>query len=293
MNAYLKSPLNYVGGKHKLLPQLLPCFPTEIGTFVDLFAGGCNVGINVTARTVVCRDISHKVIEIYRVLQDQPVADSLAWIDGRIAEFELSSANEAGYLRFRAAYNSDPKPLDLYALLCFAFNNQLRFNNSLQFNGPFGRDRSHFTHSMRSNLVRFVQHIQAHTFVFQPAEFQTLDLAGLTPSDLIYCDPPYLISTGSYNDGNRGFKDWDEAQEATLLTLLDQANSLGLRFTLSNVLEHKGQANRLLQTWATKYRVTTLRSDYSNCNYHAKDRHAPTHEVVVTNYDRPPAWQPF
>ena len=33
----IKSPLNYEGGKFKLLPQILPLFPREIGKFIDLF----------------------------------------------------------------------------------------------------------------------------------------------------------------------------------------------------------------------------------------------------------------
>jgi site-specific DNA-adenine methylase len=39
-NPYIKSPLNYVGGKFKLLPEIIPLFPTSINTFVDLFGGG-------------------------------------------------------------------------------------------------------------------------------------------------------------------------------------------------------------------------------------------------------------
>lgn len=37
---YVKSPLNYTGGKYKLLPQLLELLPKQVNTFVDLFAGG-------------------------------------------------------------------------------------------------------------------------------------------------------------------------------------------------------------------------------------------------------------
>ena len=50
MEKYIKSPLNYVGGKYKLLDQIIPLFPSDIDTFVDLFAGGFNVGINVKAK---------------------------------------------------------------------------------------------------------------------------------------------------------------------------------------------------------------------------------------------------
>ena len=49
----IKSPLNYVGGKYKLLPQILPLFPDNINTFVDLFGGGFNVGINVKANKII------------------------------------------------------------------------------------------------------------------------------------------------------------------------------------------------------------------------------------------------
>lgn len=49
---YIKSPLNYIGGKYKLLPQLIPFFPKEINVFVDLFCGGCNVGLNVNAKKI-------------------------------------------------------------------------------------------------------------------------------------------------------------------------------------------------------------------------------------------------
>lgn len=49
----IQSPLNYTGGKYKLLPQILPLFPKDINCFVDLFCGGCNVGINVCAKKYV------------------------------------------------------------------------------------------------------------------------------------------------------------------------------------------------------------------------------------------------
>lgn len=49
-NRYIKSPLNYTGGKYRLLDRILPAFPRDYCRFVDLFAGGFNVGINVDAR---------------------------------------------------------------------------------------------------------------------------------------------------------------------------------------------------------------------------------------------------
>ena len=55
-NRYIKSPLNYTGGKYRLLGQILPAFPREYSRFVDLFAGGFNVGINVDAPVIYAND---------------------------------------------------------------------------------------------------------------------------------------------------------------------------------------------------------------------------------------------
>ena len=52
----IASPLNYTGGKYKLLPQIFPLFPDNVNTFVDIFCGGCNVGINVNAQHIICND---------------------------------------------------------------------------------------------------------------------------------------------------------------------------------------------------------------------------------------------
>lgn len=41
---YIKSPFNYVGGKYKQLDQLIPLFPQNIDTFVDLMGGGIQCG---------------------------------------------------------------------------------------------------------------------------------------------------------------------------------------------------------------------------------------------------------
>lgn len=65
----IQSPLNYTGGKFKLLAQIFPLFPTNIDTFVDLFCGGCNVGINVKAAKHIYNDINFYLPRIYHELK--------------------------------------------------------------------------------------------------------------------------------------------------------------------------------------------------------------------------------
>lgn len=279
---HLKSPLNYIGGKYKLLPQILPLFPRNISTFVDLFAGGCNVGINVDANRVICNDINSKIIEMYKMFQETDTQDIITKIEDTIEQFGLSKENEKGFARFRDFYNQTKNPIDLYTLSCYSFNYQFRFNNNLEYNNPFGRDRSQFSENMKNNLLLFLEQIKTQNIIFTDNDFIKIKLDKLSSGDMVYCDPPYLITTGSYNDGNRGFKDWKEKQEIQLYELLDELHRKNINFALSNVLSHKGIKNEILLEWSRKYATIVLDYDYSNSSYNTK--RGDSVEVFITNY---------
>ena len=70
MSDYIKCPLRYTGNKYKLLSQILPLFPKNINTFVDLFAGSYTVGINVNANNYVCNDMITYLIEFFDFLKN-------------------------------------------------------------------------------------------------------------------------------------------------------------------------------------------------------------------------------
>lgn len=281
---FIKSPLNYIGGKYKLLPQIVPLFPKEIGTFVDLFAGGFNVAVNVTANKTICNDLNYLIVEMVRTLCYADIDLILRRIDEKIAEYGLSKENEAGYKAFRSFYNVNRNPIDLFTLSCYSFNYQFRFNNDLEYNNPFGRHRSQFSDVMRKNLILFMEEMKKKNLEFFARDFRQITLDELGSDDFIYCDPPYLITNGSYNDGNRGFNDWREAEENALYEYLDDANNRGIKFALSNMILHKGTENKILQNWAKKYNIHVINSDYSNCNYQIKNKTSETLEVLVTNY---------
>lgn len=284
MDSYIKSPMNYTGGKYKILNDIIPSFPSGIKNFVDLFAGGLNVGINVNADTIYANDQISYIIDLYKLFQDTSTDDLVASIKARIGEYQLSQENQEGYLKLRKKYNETGRALDLFVLTCYAFNHQIRFNSKHQFNTPFGKERSSFNPNIESNLIRFCDALHKKNIILSTGDFLDFDFSLLSRGDLVYCDPPYLITTGSYNDGKRGFKDWTLKEERELLALLDNLDRQGILFALSNVFRHKGLTNDVLIEWSKKYYVTHIEKSYTNCSYHFKDRAARTMEVLVTNY---------
>lgn len=280
--------MNYIGGKYKILPQILPLFPNNINNFVDLFCGGCNVGINVKANNVIFNDNLNYLINLYRKFQTTKTNHILDYVDKRISDLKLSITNNNGYLTLREQYNQNREPLDLFLLTAYSFNHQIRFNNKHEFNNPFGKERSCYNARMKSNLISFLDRLHNKSISFSCYNFDEFDFSFLDKNDFVYCDPPYLITTGTYNDGKRGFTGWSDKQEQKLLNILDILNSQHIKFALSNVLVHKGKENHILQKWVKDkgYSITHLNKDYSNSSYHTKDKNKnSTDEVLITNYN--------
>ena len=208
----VKCPLNYIGGKTKLLPQILPLFPKEINTFVDLFAGGFNVGINVDAKHYIYNDLQTEVKEMIEMFykhsyesMDETLHKIIETFNIPIKNIEQLSDEEKKekkekYLEIRNYYNSNKNPILLFLLVCYSFSNQIRFNSKGLFNMPYGK--RYYNSSIQKNLKEFSNSIKAFDIQFFSEDYRKwLDdnLQLLNEKDFIYLDPPYLISSAVYN----------------------------------------------------------------------------------------------
>lgn len=300
---YIASPLNYTGGKLKLLPQILPLFPKKIETFVDLFCGGCNVGVNVNAEKIFCNDSNEKLIEFFNYLKNTDYKAFFRQISKVIEDFHLSNTAENGYsfygcnssaglssynrehfLVLRENFNSLQTKdsyyfAKFYILIVYAFNNQIRFNSKGFYNLPVGK--RDFNKRMSEKLETFMSSIA--NIEFTSKDFREFKTEILTQNDFVYADPPYLITCASYNE----LDGWNENNEIDLLKMLDKLNERKLRFALSNVLSAKGKVNNILDSWLNKnpeYKCYHLNFDYKNSNYHKTERINKADEVLITNY---------
>lgn len=276
----IKSPLNYIGGKYRLLPQILPLFPEHINTFVDLFAGGLDVSLNVRANHIICNDINNYVIGLFTYFQQNSIDNILDDIHRVMNQYNLTKQNADGYYALRADYNATHSPLHLFLLVCFGFNHQFRYNGNGEFNNPFGRERSSYNSNIERNLRN--THARLRNMVLHAGNFKDFDTDFMEQGDFLYADPPYLISCGSYNDGKRGFEGWSVQDDIALFGKLDELDDRHVSFALSNVFRHKGDENTHLIEWANRYHVHYINADYGNSNYQAIA--GETIEVLITNY---------
>lgn len=299
---FVKSPLNYTGGKYKILDQLVDKFPKDVECFLDVFTGGANVGVNMDSKKITCIDKDEHLISLFHYLQKQEYYSLIKHLDNLIFEFGLSNTYEHGYefygcnsangvgkynkekfLDLRNEYNnSKEKRDDLFLLLLiYSFNNQIRFNSKGEFNLPVGK--RDFNASLRKKLQLFMDKLNSKEIEFISEDFREINIDDLCEKKtFLYLDPPYYLGTASYNE-NGG---WTEKDEMDLLTFLSVCNSKNIRFALSNVIEHKGKIHSMLLEWCLKngFNINYINCSYNNSNYHIKDKSLVTREVLITNY---------
>ena len=296
----LHSPLNYTGGKERILPFLLDLFPKDIDCFYDMFCGGLNVSLNVESKSVVANDINTRLMGIFRAVAEYDDFESLnerihviiranrlhsddgvaSLIDG--VDVNQRTVSAEGYASLRDSYNTTGDPVELLVLLFYSFSNQMRFNREFKFNMPIGKSCYNFKNMMELREVH--RTIRERGFRFTSGSFTDFDVSQFNKGDFVYCDPPYLITTATYNESNNDESGWNDDDERRLYAFLDSVNDAGVKFGLSNAVQTNGRTNKILNDWMGKYSVFHPDIRYSNANYHRKNKDGDTTvEVYVTN----------
>jgi len=304
-NELISSPLNYTGGKFRIISQIMKHFPNDIDTFVDLFCGGCNVGINVKCNKLILNDINKELIELFKVFKQNSFDYIFDEINNLIIHYGLSQSSVYGYIYYQSnssdglgdynrnqylklrddfnQYNKrdDKYYLMLYVLIVYSFNNQIRFNKKGKFNLPVGK--RDFNVKMQNKLLKFINRLHRLDSMLMSNDFLEFDISALSVNSFVYIDPPYLITLATYNEQNG----WTENHERNLLKFIDRLDSFGIKFALSNVIESKGISNDILKEWLSKrskYKLIDIESNYTNSSYQIKDKTIRSKEVLIINY---------
>lgn len=271
-----KSPLNYSGSKDKLLPQIIKELPKRIDTFVDVMGGAFNVGANILASNkVVYNENNPYVFGVVKWLLKNKKSKLIKDIEKVIKDFKLSKKGKKEYLELREYYNNiESKPVYLYVLHMYGFQNMIRFNNSLKFNTPIGV--AGYSNDIKERIFNFKSKTKNYELIND--SYTELKWDTYPKDTVFYFDPPYFITSASYNDGKRGMKGWNGDSEVELLSILTEINRLGYKFLLSNVLQHKDKTNHLLLEWIREHDFKIIDVGTTGWRY-AKN------EVLIKNYN--------
>lgn len=286
----IKSPINYMGSKRRLLPQLLPELQQEnIDTFFDLFAGAGNVSLNIKARYHIWNDLSTPLVQMFK---DLSTLNTLQFEALKIISLDLTNKDE--FLKLRSDYNSGyfecdfDKSISLYLLIIASFNGLPRFNRAFEYNMPYAnseRVNKRYLENKLKILGDFIKVIKNDPYRFTSKSYdKVINLNTVHDNDLVYMDPPYSLTTATYNDGKRGLN-WTEEDDVKLVNYFNDLTQAGIKTAMSNVLSHRGKVNTVLMEFIKAnpdLKVVHFNMDYSNSTYHTKS--GKSDEILIKNY---------
>lgn len=296
----VRSPLFYVGDKYKLMREIRSHFPQQVGRLIEPFVGGGSVFMNANAPVCLANDIDNYVIKLHNWLCGYKYKSEVLMneLTEMINHYKLSFSliredvpedlrkaypktyfakfNKSAYVALRQDFNNSGKSdiCKLYLLLIYGFNRMLRFNGKGDFNLPVGN--VDFNQNTKDAIENYLAVVSQRQIIFSCMDFRSF-LRGIDflNDDLVYLDPPYLITFSEYN------KLWNDEIERELLSLLDELNDRGVRFAISNVTHYKGRVNSIFLDWMEKYSVYPIKSNYISFNDNTIKKFR---EVLVTNY---------
>ncbi len=298
---YIKSPMVYQGNKFKLLDKILPLFPEDIKTFVDLFGGSGVVAINVEAEKIIYNEYNYRVQNIFSAMlfnNDYMIKNILEYSEKfnlkrnkRNDSKQTQEIYKQRYLDFRDFVNKNTglnialKGTLHFLLHIYSFHHLIRFNKKGEFNASYGYYAGDRTINIAIELLQILKFtiedklISTRNCSFD--EWVNKEIDKLKEGDFIYCDPPYLNTTAVYNE-NR-LTGWERKDEIKLLEVLDNLNDKGIKWGMSNTISGKeGQQNEILKEWMKKYQVNYFDKTYKVFGYSNKKNI----EVYITNYKK-------
>lgn len=137
-----------------------------------------------------------------------------------------------------------------------------------------------FNDKVLEKMISFSRAIKEKEFTFKTGQYFELS-SDIDHNTFVYLDPPYKLTTGSYNDGKRGFNGWNDDSERELFEFLNGLNNNNnIPFMLSYVIEHKGKTNENLISWinSNHYKIIELGDIIGISGSRRK-------EVLIVNYE--------
>lgn len=277
-----ESPLNYIGSKAKVIPFIRKYIKEE-RKFVDVFGGGLNVGINMNSDITYYNDINFIVKRLIESFKTYDTYEYIRYVKKIIEKFGLEKGNKDNYLLARNWYNNLPEENKdirmLFTIILYSYQQQIRFNGNFEYNNPAGI--RWFNDCILAKLISFSREVKRKDIRFISSDYINLENdIDFSKNSFLYLDPPYKLTTGSYNDGKRGFKGWNDMLEQELFDYIDSLTERNIPCMLSYVIEHKGEINTKVENWVQKkhYKCVQL-GDITGISG------KPRKEVLILNYE--------
>ena len=223
--------IKWVGGKTRLLPELLARMPDTFGRYYEPFAGGAALFFRLAPKRAVLADSNKDLVTLYSAIAGDPNAVI------RRLQHHREEHDEDHYYAMRAKWNEDhvswpaaERAATFIYLNKTCFNGLWRVNRSGAFNVPIGR----YTDPpfCVPDAVRAAATVLARAEL-RCADYQTA-IHDAKAGDFLYFDPPYDPVTPTANYTSYSADGFGPDDQHTLAQTAKALVDRGCKVMLSN-----------------------------------------------------------
>ncbi|HSU57436.1 MAG TPA: Dam family site-specific DNA-(adenine-N6)-methyltransferase [Candidatus Dormibacteraeota bacterium] len=203
LDASLRPPLKWAGGKRWLLPELAPLWkPFANRRMVEPFCGALSATLALVPRSALLNDSNPHVINFYSCLKSG--LSLTLWMENERELFYVHRKRFNELLATGSAATPEAAGL-FYYLNRTCYNGLCRFNRSGEFNVPFGRHKT----------INYIRDFTSYQRLFEKWQFTSTDFeqVPLEPGDFVYADPPFDVPFTQYSKEGFSWEDQVRAAE--------------------------------------------------------------------------------
>jgi len=221
-------PIPYQGSKRNLAGDILRCFPAEVETLHEPFAGSAAISLAAAAHRRAKRfhlnDMNKPLVDLWRTIVNTP--------DKLVKQYELlwkeqQDDPKAYYRKIRDEFNLTGRPDYFFYLLARCVKASVRYNANGEFNqSPDNRRRGATPTTMHEQVCGASYLLKGKTS-FSSTNYRDAALSA-GDGDLVYMDPPYQGVCG-----NRDTRYLASVQFCEFVEVLEDLNARHIRYIVS------------------------------------------------------------
>jgi DNA adenine methylase len=221
-------PIPYQGSKRNLAADILRYFPQKFSTLYEPFAGSAAItiaaAVNGLGQRYHINDLNKPLMDLWRAIIETPKKIA--------SQYEALWKKQLGdprsfYDKARDDFNLTGRPDLFLYLLARCVKGSIRYNSQGEFNqSPDNRRKGMQPEKMRLQVIGASYYLKGKATVMS-ANYRDV-LEKVTPTDLVYMDPPYQGVCG-----NRDTRYLQNIQFCEFVEALDNLNQKGIRYLVS------------------------------------------------------------
>lgn len=245
----LKPIVQWVGGKTRLLNEIVDKIPKNINNYHEIFLGGGTLLFSLCPNNAYCYELNEVLCIIYNCIKDKDnsvkLIEELTKISDKYFEIPVTDKENRKkyYIDIRNKFNKlklkeikeDNDKLNIAVYFKFinktCFNALYRENKNGEFNVPFGNGKDK-TICDCENINKINKYFNSNNIIINNIDFEK-SINNIKKGDFVYIDPPYYpLNKKSFTSYTKeGFNEKDHER---LIKYCKKLNEMGVNFMLSN-----------------------------------------------------------